>query len=294
MTTLFHITGGLGKHILASSVINSYKDFHPEKNVIVSSAYPIVFDRNPNVVESINLANTQYFYKNYIHGKDIEIFAQEPYRQTSHITKSKHLIDTWCDMIDIPNTKPPTIHINFREREYTANILSKYGNKPILVFQPFGGMETPNQSYCWARDLHPTIAQQICDMLHEKYTILHICNPSHPTLQNCVRIDDRLPAHILFAILGFSSKRILIDSCLQHAAFAMGLPSVVIWNVTSPRQFGYSTHLNILPKNSNDYGGIHSYLFNYEIGGIIEECPYMDYTDMFDVEEIISCIEKNF
>jgi len=294
MTSIFHITGGLGKHILASNIINSFKDNFPEKEIVVSSAYPSVFERNPNVSESLNIAKHQYFYKNYIFNKDVEIFAQEPYKQTSHIIKNKHLVNTWCDMIGIELTQTASIHLNFRELEFTRNKLSQYGDKPILVFQPFGGMPNDNQKYSWARDIHPELAQKIVDKLQTEYTILHICNPSHPQLQNCIRVDDRLNPNMLFAILSLSTKRILIDSCLQHAAYALNLPSLVIWNVTSPNQFGYGLHENIVSHNEQLSGGINSYLFNYEIGGIIEECPYQSYDDMFDVDTIMKHIDNNF
>jgi hypothetical protein len=99
---------------------------------------------------------------------------------------------------------------------------------------------------------------------------------------------------MLFAILSLSTKRILIDSCLQHAAYALNLPSLVIWNVTSPNQFGYTLHENIVSHNEKLVGGSNSYLFNYEIGGIIEECPYQSYDDMFDVDTIMEYIDDNF
>jgi hypothetical protein len=51
-----------------------------------------------------------------------------------------------------------------------------------------------------------------------------------------------------FIILLKSEKRLLIDSCLQHAAAAFNLPSTVCWVGTSPEVFGYEIHKNILPN----------------------------------------------
>jgi hypothetical protein len=50
----------------------------------------------------------------------------------------------------------------------------------------------------------------------------------------------------LFSILAVSQKRILIDSSLQHAAVGMGLKSTVLWIGTSPNNFGYDFHNNII------------------------------------------------
>ena len=49
----------------------------------------------------------------------------------------------------------------------------------------------------------------------------------------------------LFSILAGSDRRVLIDSCLQHAAAAFKLKSTVLWVGTSPKVFGYNIHKNI-------------------------------------------------
>ncbi len=293
-TAIFHITGGLGKHVLSSSVINSYKRAFPERDIIVSSAYPTIFERNPNVIESLDLHRNQYFYKNYIYKKDVEIFAHEPYKETSHILRKTNLIDTWCKMIGINNTDKPSLHFSFREREIAAKLISQYQNKPIFIFQPFGGPPNQEQGYSWARDIHPELAQTIVDRLHEKYNVLHICNPQHVKLKNCIRVEERLHPHILFLLLAFAERRLLIDSCLHHAAYAMGLPCTVIWNVTSSTQFGYDFHRNIQPLEPIREGTSLSYLFDYEITGLVPECPYSSYKEMFNIEAIFQIIDNEF
>jgi ADP-heptose:LPS heptosyltransferase len=290
--TIFHITGGLGKHVLATSVINSYKYTHPNKDIVVSSAYPEIFERNPNVKESLNLGKNQYFYKNYILNKDVEIFAHEPYKQTSHILKQSHLIDTWCDMIGITQTAPPSLHINYREHELARKFMSPHSNRPIIIFQPFGGPINQQQSYCWARDIHPDLAQKIVNRLAVKYNVIHICNEHHPQLNNCTRLQERLSPHILFSLLGLAEKRIVVDSCLQHAANAMGLECIVFWNVTSPDQFGYDTHFNITPDNPINEGHSSSYFFDYEIHGDVVECPYSNYEEIFNIPTIENVIQS--
>lgn len=295
MNTIFHITGGLGKHILSTSVINSYKKTYPENNIIVSSAYPDIFFRNPNVTESLDISRQQYFYKNYIHGKDVEVFAHEPYKQTSHILKKCHLIDTWCNMIGIEKNSEPSLHFGYREIEMAAKLLEPHNNgKPFLIFQPFGGPVNQELSYCWARDIHPTIAQMIVNELKTKYTIIHICNSHHVKLRDVVRVEERLDSHIMFALLSLAERRILIDSSLQHAAYVMGLKSMVFWGITSPIQFGYNFHNNILPEKEFPHGTMNSYLFDYEISGVISECPYTNYEDIHSIESVQKIIKSNF
>jgi ADP-heptose:LPS heptosyltransferase len=289
MRTIFHVTGGLGKHVVASGVINSYKSFNKEEDIIVCSAYPEVFSFNSNVKESLDINTLQYFYKNYISNKDVKIFAQEPYKQASHILKQKSLIETWCEMVGVEHYMQPSIDINFREKELISRRIPT--NKPILIFQPFGGNNTA-LPYNWARDIHPMIAQSIVNMLADKYHVVHICNPYHPVLNNCQRIDERLGFASLAALVELSNERFLIDSSIQHIAFALNKPSTVIWNVTSPIQFGYNNlHNNITSPVDYSEGHRKSYLFDFEIGGIPSECPVVDYTDMYDMDKILSSIK---
>lgn len=293
MTSIFHITGGLGKHVASTSVIESYKNTYPEKDIIVSCAYPDVFKNNPNVSESLDINRNQYFYKNYIYGKDIEIFAQDPYKQQNHILKRSNLIDTWCDMIGIQNSSDPILHFNFRELEYASNIISFNNNLPILIFQPFGGPLNQQIPYSWTRDIHPIVAQSIVDKLKDKYNIVHICNPQHPQLNSVTRLDTRLSPMVLFGILKHSHRRILIDSCLQHAAKALNLSSLVVWVATRPDIFGYTSHNNILPETDQPLGKINSSLYDYELTGIVEECPYSSIDEIFS-DKLYSIIDNNF
>jgi hypothetical protein len=94
-----------------------------------------------------------------------------------------------------------------------------------------------------------------------------------------------------FSLLAASDKRVLIDSSLQHAAAGMGLKSTVLWVGTSPVNFGYSLHNNIVakpPKGTNKL--IDSYIFDYSFEGNVHECPYNDVTEMFDVNEILKTL----
>jgi hypothetical protein len=86
-------------------------------------------------------------------------------------------------------------------------------------------------------------------------------------------------------------KRLLIDSCLQHAAAAFNLPSAVLWIGTSPKVFGYHVHANIqaFPSKHN-VKLINSYLFDYSFDGPAYECPYNSVDEMFDLSSIVRAL----
>jgi hypothetical protein len=90
-----------------------------------------------------------------------------------------------------------------------------------------------------------------------------------------------------------SSKRLLIDSSLQHAAAAFQLPSTVTWNATSSTIFGHSIHTNIQAKDKPKKSLPNSYLFDYQFDGNENEFPYEDedLKDLYDVDRIIASLE---
>jgi len=285
--TIFHIEGGLGKNILATSVIRGYKKENPDRKIIVTSAYPEIFHNNPNVERSYNINNTPYFYRDHIYNKDVEIFAHDPYKTTPHITQKQNLVKTWCEMIGVEyDNQSPEIFLNFREIEMARNLLNPT-DKPILIFQPFGGPLNQQLPYSWTRDIHPDVAQAVVNRLKDTYDIVHVCHKHHPQLQNVRRFDEQVNKRILVAMLSFSRKRILVDSSLQHAAAAFGKVSNVVWVATSPKLFGHDIHNNILPDVTSPEGTIDSYLFDYNFTGSVQECPYSDYYSIFNIEKII-------
>ena len=96
----------------------------------------------------------------------------------------------------------------------------------------------------------------------------------------------------LVTLLAVSQKRVLIDSCLQHAAAALNLPSTVLWVGTSPKVFGYTMHTNVVanpPKYKPKL--INSYLFDYSFDGEAIQCPYDNVLEMFNLEELNEAIK---
>lgn len=287
-TAIFHIEGGLGKNIVATSVIRSYKNKNPNTQIVVVCAYPDIFQGNPNIYRSYLLGATPYFYEDFIYNKECKMFAHDPYKTTDHITKRKPIVESWCNLVGTQyDGSLPDIFFNFRELEVVQRMLPPL-EKPLLIFQPFGGPPNQEIPYSWTRDIHPMVAQEIINRLKEEYDILHVCYPHHPILQNVIRYDQNQNKKILCAMLHLASKRILIDSSLQHAAAAMRLPSTVVWVGTQPNIFGYEIHFNVIPSITFPTGTINSYLYDYGFNGVIQECPYDNIDQVFNVDSIIS------
>ena len=284
---VWHIQGGLGKNIAGTALIRDLKEFYFDRKLIMVVSYPEVFLNNPNIDRVYQIGQAPYFYQDYIENKDVIVFKHEPYDQTGHITKKKHLIENWCDLLGIKFTnQQPEIHVNYIQK-MTTGLWKR--DKPVMVLQTNGGPANQQYSYSWTRDIPIEVAEELVNRYKSEYHIVQITRADGYPLDGVERVDRILSNMELFALLVESKKRILIDSCLQHAAAAFKLPSIVLWIGTSPIVFGYDLHRNIIAKltaRANQLIG--SYLFDYQFENNAHECPYIDVKDIFDLDEIFN------
>lgn len=286
---VWHIQGGLGKNVAATSLPKTIKDVYSDRQLIMVVSYPEVFLNNPYVDRVYPLGNCPYFYQDFVENKDTLVFRHEPYHQTGHIHKDKHLIANWCDLLNIGyDGQTPQLYPNYAEK---INAKKWFRDKPVVVLQTSGGELESKNLYSWCRDMPQEIAQLIVDKYKDSHHIYHISRQGGYVLNGTERLDGKLSNMELFSIMTVSSKRFLIDSSLQHAAVAINLRSTVFWIGTSPKVFGYDLHNNIVanpPKNKNQLIG--SYLFDYQFDFNVHECPYSTLDEMFDMDLVVSNI----
>lgn len=287
---IWHIQGGLGKNVAGSALVKTIKETYPDRKLIMVTSWPEVYLNNPDVDRVFQLGQSPYFYEDYIEGKDVIISKHEPYHQTDHITKKKHLLENWCDLMGLKYTgQLPVILPNYPQ----GMLLGLWQrSKPIMVIQTCGGpMEGQKYSYSWTRDIPIEVAQEIVKKFSQQYHIIQITRPDGYQLEGVERVDQKMSNIELFSLLVASKKRVLIDSSLQHAAAALDKKSTVLWVGTSPKVFGYSLHKNLeakLPKRANQLIG--SYTFDYQFENNMHECPYMNLNDIFSIDTILSSI----
>lgn len=286
---IWHIEGGLGKNVAATSLLKSLKEKYVDRKIIIVASYPDIFINNLNIYRVYRVGNTQYFYDDFIKNKDTIVFRHEPYYQTNHFHKRKHLIENWCELLNIDyENQTPDIQFNLVQERVG---LKWRREKPILLMQTNGGPITSELPYSWTRDIPFDISLQIAEKYKEEYHIIQVCKPSSRKIPEVEVINQEMSNIDLFTLLTYSSKRILIDSCLQHVAAAFNLESSVLWIGTSPKVFGYTIHNNIVANPPT--GNIkhpNSYLFDYSFEGFAYECPYYSINEMFDVDKLLEKI----
>ena len=293
--SIFHVQGGIGKHIAATAVAKAIKANHPDRKLIVVCVYPDIFINLPYVHRAYALGKTQYFYQEYVQDKDSILFHNEPYYTTNHIHKRKRLIENWCDMhnLEYSGEKPDLI---FNKLQF--NISKKFWErkKPVMIIHTNGGvMSAEAKPYSWTRDMPFELAQELTDHYKSKYHIIQLTKLNSPKLNGAEHLfatqERSLSLMEYFSVLLHAKKRILIDSCVQHAAMALNKKSTVLWNGTSPKVFGYDLHHNITTQIPHDFKLPQSYLFDFDFNGNEVEYPYEKDVQLFNIEEIIKSVD---
>ncbi len=285
---VWHVQGGLGKNVAATSLINDLKKTYSDRKLIMVVSWPEIFLNHKGIDRLLHMGHTPHFYQDYIEGKDTVVFRHEAYNQTAHVHHSQHLIHNWCDLMGLKYKKQqPQIIINYAQQQL-SNIWRR--DKPTLVLHTNGGpMQGQKYPYNWCRDMPTELSVEIVNKYKSSHHIFHVCRKESPILEGVERVDQPLDNLQLFSILAGSDKRILIDSCLQHAAAAFKMKSSVIWIGTQPRVFGYKLHDNIIAKKPNVANQrIGSYLFDYNFDNNLHECPYNSIIEMFDTNQVLS------
>lgn len=288
--SIFHIEGGLGKHVSSTAVAQCIKNNHPDRELIIVCAYPEIFLNLDFVDRVYKIGNTPYFYDDYVKDKDSLIFKHEPYFTDDHIHKRLDLIQNWCKLYNLEYSgELPTIRFNLRQQQIGLNKWKR--ERPIMVIQTNGGpINEQPYPYSWTRDIPFDVAQKIVNSFSPYYHIIQICRNENNALLGVEVVNEQMSNMELFSLLLLSERRLLIDSCLQHAAASLGLPSTVLWVGTSPKVFGYNIHTNIVADIPSTIKLPDSYLFDYNFNGMVHECPLFD-TNIFDINEIIQTLQ---
>ncbi len=294
---VLHIEGGLGKNIAATSLILPLKKKYPDRKLIIVASWAILFLNDPRVYRAYALGSTQYFYDTYINGKDTIVLRREPYHENDHIMKKNSLHETWVKMYGLEydkNNVNPQIFMNFTQKN---NFQVWKRDKPIFLIHTGGGpFNTQNNqpSYTWTRDMPPMFAVEISKLMSRTHHVIQVCRQGGYTIDGVEVINKPTNMFDLFSLVLASDKRLLIDSCLQHAAAAFKQESTVLWVGTHPEMFGYDIHHNIVANTTEcETKRIDSYLFDYDFNGLHHQCPYTEQKDIFNLQDIINSLKIN-
>lgn len=277
---LLHLNGGLGKCVMATAVIASYKRQYPDAKVVVVSGYPEVFLNNPYVHKNFAFA-TPDLWKNYYGNPDWKVSAHDPYMEESWIKNSStHLIEVWCKMLGVdPVQKTPLLYFSGPELD-ELNATIKV-DKPLMVVQSTGGAHAAARS--WTRNPPMSEFNDYLAQYMETHFVLHLAVPETPLLSNVHQRVDNLTRRQAMALIYYASAFIGIDSFGQHVRAAnetAGETYVFFPLAESVDRLGYTRNgfTNITPTaqvqqmllNHTDY---YATVFKFNIENAGENCP---------------------
>ena len=286
---VFSVDGGIGKNIAATASLQAIHKKYPDRKILVLGSWPDVWIGNPLVYRFFRPGMTPYFYYDFIKDRDTIILRHEPYLDEDYFYRRKFIGEIFCSIYDVPfNNEQPQLFLTQTENEIAANIIRQQP-KPVLIIQPFGGPPPQHGlTYSWYRDLAFPIAQNLVNVLSQKYTVLQLRYKEQPELQNTLQVD--LPLRGAMALIAQSSERLFIDSFGQHAAQAFGLKSTVCWVGTSSKVFGYDSNINIQTKHDiSRYKDVDALFEQFPIGPQPHQCPEnFNPETAFDQQEILN------
>jgi len=293
IATIFHIDGGLGKHIVATAIAEVIKKANPKAKLYIICAYPDVFKHNPFVYKTIKIGEHGNFYENVVKGNEnlIKIYYADPYTHSDFILKQDHLLNIWANQYGLTyKGERPNIYLTKSELEYFKPFYNI--EKPILVIQPNGGYVGQGYNYSWTRDIPETTVLRVIEEFKDTHTIVHIKRKDQKTYPNTLHALDGFRS--IAVLLQLSDKRLLIDSFTQHLAAAFNLPSTVCWVLTQPEVLGYRLHNNIKANKFTLQADYSNKLYEpFALSEDITTCPYGDLRQVFNDNQIIKSLKND-
>lgn len=291
MTVVFHIDGGLGKHIIATAMVKVIKKHHPKSKLHVVCAYPDVFKHNP-LVEKVH-QNGQHgsFYQTYIKGREnsCKIYYTDPYTHSDFLLQQAHLLEIWAKQWGMQyDGEKPQIYLTQSEIDYFSPFYKT--EKPILAIQPNGGPQGQGFNYSWTRDIPESTVLNVIEAFKDTHTIVHIKREDQKQYPNTLNALDGFRS--IAILLQLADKRLLIDSFSQHLAAAFNLKSTVCWVTTSPEVFGYDSNINIKAQPFTLKAEFPNNLYQpFGLAQDITSMPYQKMQDVFDDNTIIQSLK---
>ena len=285
MTVIFEVRGGIGKVIASTAILKTIRERHPDDDIVVVSPYPTVFNNNPYLDYNYYNNDMDAIYYVHIEGKKVKYYVQDPYFTDGFMNREMDLISSWHQLYDAYHIQKsqPQLYLADYEIE-SAKALYKT-DKPIFVLHTHGGNDT--YSYNWAKDLPDCVIKEIIDKYKDDYTIYHIKESKQPTYEHTKAATEDI--RMIAGLIHMSKKRLFIDSFAQHMAKALYKRSTVCWIATSPKNFGYDFHNNIL-CNAYDFKTTANHYQQYGLREDRNNLPFAGEERIFDVDEIITSI----
>ena len=243
---LYFVTGGLGKNIIFTSILDQLYEKHKDK-ICIEASYPKVFYNNPFVasafpftVNPILNVGSQEHYMQYeeIHGADPYYF--------NFLKKEEHIITSYQKLNNLEIVdKLPNVYWDIQLEKKLQQTIKEIS--PFILLQFSGGPTNASYDANNIRDYNQ--GQLLVNKIKQKFPNLNLLvfGYDHSSYDNALKINFQLTEQY-FILAKYCLTFISIDSALQHFASSTYLnkKGIALWGETFPHIFGYNKNINLL------------------------------------------------
>jgi hypothetical protein len=243
MDYVLEITGGIGKHVMATSLIKWLNEKYPKKKITIVSAYPEIFEYNPRVHRNLHITQP-YLFEDYIKGRDFRKGNPYELQEFYRAKNKKHLMEIFpkAYLFNRLNEQPES-EIYLTKGEEMDGQMYCQQNGPLITLQALGGLPpgmSPNRMKVDSsqRDMPQKVAYKVTEMLlRNGFKVLQLRSKVEPIIPGCLQLD--LPFRNIIPIVKNAVAHVGIDSSWMHVAGCFKKPMLTFWGGTHKDSFGY-------------------------------------------------------
>ena len=255
MDYVIELSGGIGKHIMATSMIKFINEKYPKSKITVVSPFPEIFEYNPRVHRNLTMGQP-YLFEDYIKGNDFR--RGEPYGFYEYYRDEKkmHCMKLYPKAYGFEYDENPQSEIYLTKGEELDGKVFNEQNPKLITFQCFGGLPqgmnyNKDKVDADQRDIPYPLACKIVTLLTMKgFKVLQIRSQGERALPDTIQLN--MPFRNLLPICKYSVGHVGIDSSMMHGAAAFKKPQLIFWGNTHKDNLGYD--YNGVFNISNKYG----------------------------------------
>lgn len=254
---LYHISGGVGKHLQFTALFEPLVKKYKQK-LVINSSYPELFSHCSQVADSKPLVN-EIFYDTYFKyfSNFNNLFFHDPY-QSDWLKGESNIVKKWAELYDVEvEDLRPNFKIN-KEKEKVLLPHIKAMNKFVLLqFTGGQGVVINNNYDSFNHGRNYKYGQELINVLKENFPHHIFIVFGHPNEQQQYTGETKFndeKGNLLFntredfmILSKYCEFFVCIDSALQHMVSnqSFNKKGVVLWGSTSCERFGYNTNINL-------------------------------------------------
>jgi hypothetical protein len=263
MKTIISIDGGIGRIIAAIPALLKYAKLHPDEDwYVMIPSWDIMTWGFSELQQRTFNPETKGVFENYYWDAD-NVISPEPYKlpkfyrnEISLREAFDVLINETDDHSDLPEMQLKlTLDELIDAKQIINNIRRQNNNKKIIVMQPFGSSAYPTEVGIYdksMRSINHYMTKILIDKLSKDYVIINMCSGIY-NQEGLLNIQPDPSLRVWAGIIGEADYFIGCDSCGQHMAKAVGVPSSVVIAGTHEVNMSYPDTFHIIKREGIKY-----------------------------------------